>query len=276
MCEKMIKNEKDGVVYLTFPLFEKAGIKHGFSTKLGGVSVGDCATMNLSFTRGDDEKAVLENHRRFAKAVGYPVKNVVLSNQVHETKILRVDEKDCGKGVVRESDIIGIDGLITNDKKVVLMTFFADCVPLFFYDPVKKAIGASHSGWRGTVGQIGRKTIEMMVQQYGSDPKDMACVIGPSICQQCYEVSEEVVSALSCVYAEDQMRQIAEPGREPGKYQLDLWAACYETLKEAGVPPKSIQVSGVCTCCHKDLLFSHRATAGKRGNLNGFIWKKCS
>ena len=147
MCEKMIKNEKKGVVYLTFPLFEKAGIKHGFSTKLGGVSVGDCATMNLSFTRGDDEKAVLENHRRFAKAVGYPVENVVLSNQVHETKILRVDEKDCGKGVVRESDIIGIDGLITNDKKVVLMTFFADCVPLFFYDPVKKAIGASHSGW---------------------------------------------------------------------------------------------------------------------------------
>ena len=101
-------------------------------------------------------------------------------------------------------------------------------------------------------------------------------VIGPSICQQCYEVSEDVVSALSCVYAEDQMSQIAEPGREPGKYQLDLWAACYETLKEAGIPPKSIQVSGVCTCCHKDLLFSHRATAGKRGNLNGFIWKKCS
>jgi len=121
MCEKMIKNEKDGVVYLTFPLFEKAGIKHGFSTKLGGVSIGDCATMNLSFTRGDDEKAVLENHRRFANAVGYPVENVVLSNQVHETKILRVDEKDCGKGVVRESDIIGIDGLITNDKKVVLI-----------------------------------------------------------------------------------------------------------------------------------------------------------
>ncbi len=168
MCEKMIKNEKKGVVYLTFPLFEKAGIKHGFSTKLGGVSVGDCATMNLSFTRGDDEKAVLENHRRFAKAVGYPVENVVLSNQVHETKILRVDEKDCGKGVVRESDIIGIDGLITNDKKVVLMTFFADCVPLFFYDPVKKAIGASHSGWRGSVKRIGEKTVRRMEEEFGS------------------------------------------------------------------------------------------------------------
>lgn len=129
---KMIKNEKDGVVYLTFPLFEKAGIKHGFSTKLGGVSVGDCATMNLSFTRGDDEKAVLENHRRFAKAVGYPVENVVLSNQVHETKILRVDEKDCGKGVVRKSDIIGIDGLITNDKKSSFDDFFCGLCAVIF------------------------------------------------------------------------------------------------------------------------------------------------
>lgn len=94
--------------------------------------MGDCATMNLSFTRGDDEKAVLENHRRFAKAVGYPVKNVVLSNQVHETKILRVDEKDCGKGVVRESDIIGIDGLITNDKKVDFDDFFCGLCAVVF------------------------------------------------------------------------------------------------------------------------------------------------
>ena len=202
MCEKMIKNEKDGVVYLTFPLFEKAGIKHGFSTKLGGVSVGDCATMNLSFTRGDDEKAVLENHRRFAKAVGYPVKNVVLSNQVHETKILRVDEKDCGKGVVRESDIIGIDGLITNDKKVVLMTFFADCVPLFFYDPVKKAIGASHSGWRGSVKRIGEKTVRRMEEEFGSNPKDILAVIGPSICKDCYEVSEDVAAAFQKEFKE--------------------------------------------------------------------------
>ena len=99
MCEKMIKNEKNGVVYLTFPLFEKAGIKHGFSTKLGGVSVGDCATMNLSFTRGDDEKAVLENHRRFAKAVGYPVKNVVLSNQVRKGQ----DNGGCQAGEVKSS-----------------------------------------------------------------------------------------------------------------------------------------------------------------------------
>ena len=241
MCEKMIKNEKKGVVYLTFPLFEKAGIKHGFSTKLGGVSVGDCATMNLSFTRGDDEKAVLENHRRFAKAVGYPVENVVLSNQVHETKILRVDEKDCGKGVVRESDIIGIDGLITNDKKVVLMTFFADCVPLFFYDPVKKAIGASHSGWRGSVKRIGEKTVRRMEEEFGSNPKDILAVIGPSICKDCYEVSEDVAAAFQKGFKEEQWQEILEE-KPAHKYQLDLWRVNEIILEEAGIPKEQIEV----------------------------------
>lgn len=258
------------MVYLTFPLFEKAGIKHGFSTKLGGVSVGDCATMNLSFTRGDDEKAVLENHRRFAKAVGYPVKNVVLSNQVHETKILRVDEKDCGKGVVRESDIIGVDGLITNDKKVVLMTFFADCVPLFFYDPVKKAIGASHSGWRGSVKRIGEKTVRRMEEEFGSNPKDILAVIGPSICKDCYEVSEDVAAAFQKEFKEEQWQEILEE-KPAHKYQLDLWRVNEIILEEAGIPKEQIEVSGVCTCCHFDWLFSHRATGGRRGNLAGVI-----
>ena len=224
MCEKMIKNEKDGVVYLTFPLFEKAGIKHGFSTKLGGVSVGDCATMNLSFTRG----------------------------------------------VVRESDIIGVDGMITNDKKVVLMTFFADCVPLFFYDPVKKAIGASHSGWRGSVKRIGEKTVRRMEEEFGSNPKDILAVIGPSICKDCYEVSEDVAAAFQKEFKEEQWQEILEE-KPAHKYQLDLWRANEIILEEAGIPKEQIEVSGVCTCCHFDWLFSHRATGGRRGNLAGVI-----
>ena len=269
MCEKMIKNEKNGVVYLTFPLFEKAGIKHGFSTKLGGVSVGGCATMNLSFTRGDDEKAVLENHRRFAKAVGYPVENVVLSNQVHETKILRVDEKDCGKGVVRESDIIGIDGLITNDKKVVLMTFFADCVPLYFVDPVHRTIGLSHSGWRGTVKRMGEKTVQALKDAYGTRPEDLICAIGPSICVDCYEVSADVADAFYAAFPGREKEILRDKGN--GKYQLDLWRANELILSDAGVRPEHIATTNLCTCCNDRYLFSHRASHGKRGNLGAFL-----
>lgn len=264
------QNEKNGVTYLTFPLFEKAGVRHGFSTRLGGVSVGDCATMNLSFSRGDDESAVLENHRLFAIAVGYDVANLVLSDQIHETVIRKVDESDCGKGVLRESDIIGVDGLITNEEKVVLMTFFADCVPLFFYDPVNRAIGASHSGWRGTVKRIGARTVEAMGREFGTKPEELLAVVGPSICQDCYEVSEDVAEAFYQEFDSSYWNELLIKKPEH-KYQLNLWRANEIILHEAGIPSEHVQVSGLCTCCNPKLLFSHRASRGKRGNLAGVI-----
>lgn len=261
---------KGGVTYLTFPLFEQAGLKHGFSTRLGGVSKGDCAAMNLSFTRGDVVEDVMTNHRIFADTIGYEMENLVLSNQVHDTVIRRVDASDCGKGVTRESDITGVDGLITSDPQVVLMTFFADCVPLFFYDPVKKAVGASHSGWRGTVRRIGARTVEAMSREFGTSPQDLLVVIGPSICQSCYEVSGDVAKAFMEEFPKEQWTEILEE-KANQKYQLDLWRANEIILKEAGIPQQQVQVSGLCTCCHPDLLFSHRATKGRRGNLSGVI-----
>lgn len=264
------KRNKGGVTYLTFPLFEQAGLKHGFSTRLGGVSKGDCAAMNLSFTRGDVVEDVMTNHRIFADTIGYEMENLVLSNQVHDTVIRRVDASDCGKGVTRESDITGVDGLITSDPQVVLMTFFADCVPLFFYDPVKKAVGASHSGWRGTVRRIGARTVEAMSREFGTSPQDLLVVIGPSICQSCYEVSGDVAKAFMEEFPKEQWTEILEE-KANQKYHLDLWRANENILKEAGIPQQQIQVSGLCTCCHPDLLFSHRATKGRRGNLSGVI-----
>lgn len=263
-------NKKGSVTYLTFPLFEKEGLRHGFSTRLGGVSMGDCATMNLSFTRGDDPAHVMENHRILADAIGYKVENLVLSNQVHDTVIRRVDASDCGKGVTRESDLIGVDGLITQDESVVLMTFFADCVPLFFYDPVERAIGACHSGWRGTVARIGAKTVEAMGREFGTKPENLLAVIGPSICADCYEVSEDVAEQFENAFQKRQWQDILE--KKPAhKYQLDLWRANEIILEEAGIPGGQIEVSELCTCCHPDLLFSHRATGGRRGNLAGVL-----
>lgn len=271
--EHIIWNEKNGVPYITFPSFERLGITHAFSTKLGGVSKGDCAAMNLSFNRGDAEEDVFTNHRLFAEAVGYEVEQLVLSDQVHETVIRRVDSSDCGKGVTRESDIIGVDGLITNDPGVVLMTFFADCVPLFFYDSVKQAIGASHSGWRGTVKRMGARTIEAMQSEFDCEPKDIHVVIGPSICQKCYEVSEDVIEAFQKEFSREQWSKLWI-SKENHKYQLDLWEANRIILTEAGIPREQIEICGYCTCCHSDVLFSHRVTNGHRGNLSGIITLK--
>lgn len=268
--EHIIWNNKMGVYYLTFPSLERLGVKHAFSTKLGGVSKGDCATMNMSFKRGDSVEDVRMNHIIFAETIGYEFENLVLSDQVHETVVRRVSSEDCGKGVIRKSDIIGVDGLITDDPQVVLMTFFADCVPLFFYDPEKRAIGASHSGWRGTVKRMGARTVEAMQREFGSSPQNIYAVIGPSICQNCYEVSEDVIQEFQKSFEPNQWPSLWRENSN-NKYQLDLWNANKIVLNEAGIPEHQIEVCEYCTCCHSDILFSHRATNGRRGNLSGVI-----
>ncbi len=180
--EKVLnENEKNGVYYLTYPMFEETGmVKHAFSTRLGGVSKGGCSTMNLSFARGDSEEDVRENFRRMADVLEVEENDFAFSKQTHTTNVRVVTEKDRGKGLTKPLDYDDVDGLVTNVQGICLSTFYADCVPLFFVDPVKKAIGLSHSGWRGTVGKIGKKTVEKMQEEYGSNPKDILAAIGPS------------------------------------------------------------------------------------------------
>ena len=264
-----IINEKDGVVFLTFPKLAKAGVRHGFSTRIGGVSENEFASMNLSFTRGDEPEKVQENFRRIAGAIGFSSEDLVLSSQVHETKIRVVGKKDRGDGILRET-VPGIDALVTNEPGVPMYTSYADCVPLVFYDPVKKVAAMAHSGWRGTVAGIGGKMVRFMKENYGSEPADIIAAIGPSICRDCYEVSEDVAEAFEKAFPPEESAQILE-NRGGGKYQLDLWKANEFILLRAGIVRENLDVTDLCTCCNSDKLFSHRASHGKRGNLGCFI-----
>ena len=264
---------KNGVPYIVFKNLELPGIVHGFSTRLGGVSEGIYSTMNLSFHRGDDMDAVMANHRRLAQAVGYDHRRLVFSDQVHETVIRKVTEEDAGKGITRESDITETDGLMTNVKDLPLITFYADCVPVFFYDPVKEVVAMNHSGWRGTVKNISRHMVEALNKEYGCEASDLICAVGPSICQNCYEVSEDVAEAFKDAYLPEQyMKMTKNIGN--GKYLLDLHRANYYNLTGAGILPEHINVTDICTCCNPDFLFSHRASHGKRGNLGAVIMLK--
>lgn len=265
------EREVNGVPYLSYPILEKTGvIKHGFSTRLGGVSEGCCSTMNLSFARGDREEAVRENFRRMAEAIGVSAEDMVFSKQTHTTNVRVVTEEDRGKGIVKPLDYDDVDGLVTNVKGLCLATFYADCVPLYFVDPVKKVIGLSHSGWRGTVGKIGKVTIEKMRDVYGCDPKDIVAAVGPSICQDCYEVSEDVIEEFKKSYDEENWNSLFYK-KENGKYQLNLWKANELVFLEAGILKEHMAVTNVCTCCNPEILFSHRASHGKRGNLGAFL-----
>lgn len=270
--EKIFEEKNvDGVEYLSYPLIEKMGIvTHGFSTRIGGVSEGVCSTMNLSFARGDKEEAVRENFRRMAHALGVEPGDMVCSKQTHTTNVRVVTEEDRGKGITKSLDYTDVDGLITNVPGLCLATFYADCVPLFFVDPVHRAIGLSHSGWRGTVGKIGKVTVEMMQKEYGTNPKDVIAAVGPSICQDCYEVSEDVIEQFRENFDKKDWEKLFYR-KENGKYQLNLWTANEIVFAEAGIQKEHMAITNLCTCCNPDVLFSHRASQGKRGNLGAFM-----
>lgn len=265
--------EGDRLPLLYFPLLEETGlVEHCFTTRAGGVSRGDCESLNLSFTRGDDPGAVKENFSRVARAFGTAPERFVLSDQTHTTCVRRVTEKDGGHGLTRKKEFFDVDGLITDVPGLVLSTFYADCVPLYFVDPVKRAIGLSHSGWRGTVGRMGRVTVEAMGREFGTRPEDLFCAVGPSICRDCYEVGQDVAEEFAAEFSGQKEKLLVEKGN--GKYLLNLWRANEILLQEAGVPKEQIAVTDICTCCNPKLLFSHRASGGKRGNLGAFLMIK--
>lgn len=263
--------EKNHVPYIQFKNLSATGIvKHGFSTRKGGVSTGIFSSMNLNFKRGDDPDAVMENYRRMAAALNMRVEDMVLSDQTHTTNVRVITEEDRGKGILKPQDYSDVDGMITNVPGIVLVTSYADCVPLYFVDPVRKVIGLSHSGWKGTVGHIGQKTVWKMHEVYGTEPKDIVAAIGPSICQSCYEVSDDVAEAFRANFTADEAADILlDKGN--GKYQLDLWKANWYVLTDAGILPEHLSVTDLCTACHPDLLWSHRKTNGQRGGLSAFL-----
>lgn len=258
---------------LQFPLLSETGIvKNAFTTREGGVSDDIFESLNLSFTRGDDPDAVRENYRRVASAFGKDVTDIVCSDQTHTTNVCRVDRSCGGYGVTKERPYTDVDGLVTNEPGLILATFYADCVPLYFVDPVHKAIGLSHSGWRGTVARMGKATLDKMKAEFGTNPADVYAAIGPSICQDCYEVSEDVADAFKEAFAGHEEEILLDKGN--GKYQLDLWKANEIVMLDAGIKKEHLAITNICTCCNDRLLFSHRASKGRRGNLGAFLMLK--
>lgn len=268
----MTRNKKGELEYLTFPLLEQTGmVRHLFSTRFGGVSGGIYSTMNLSYTRGDDRAAVDENFRRIAAVLNCGLEDIVCADQTHTTNLRVAGKEDGGKGIVAARDYSDIDGLLTDEPGLVLATFYADCVPLYFVDTRRRAVALAHSGWRGTVARMGRCVVDKMREVYGTAPEDLVAAVGPSICQDCYEVGEDVAGEFAREFQASGQADEILLSKGGGKYQLDLWRANEIVLREAGIPAGQIQVTDVCTCHNSEYLFSHRASQGKRGNLGAFL-----
>lgn len=263
-------NIKNGVTFLRFPQLNELGfVNHAFSTKLGGVSSGEFSTMNLSFNRGDSFENVIENYKRICSAADIDFNTLTASAQDHNSFIRTVTKKEIGIGITKPKDLQSVDGLITNIPDITLVIYFADCVPILLVDTVNKAIGAVHSGWRGTVKEIAKAAVNKMNIEYGSQPENIICTIGPNINKCCYEVDKNVFNEFNTLTHLSPEKFTQSIGSE--KYMIDLSEANKQILLNCGVKSENIYISDLCTKCSSELLFSHRATNGKRGGMAAFI-----
>lgn len=235
-------------------LQHRKAISHFVTTRHGGVSELTYDTLNLSLNQTDNPNSVLENRQRLANALGITPTDFVFPIQVHGTNIQRVFEEDRGKGALTNDDAFdNIDGFIANTKGLCLVSMAADCVPIVLFDPINKAIGIAHSGWKGTVLLIPAYLVRAMQREFNSNPHDLIVGIGPSGGPCCYEVGQDVIDEATTKFDIDKVII-----RRDGKTIFDMWEANRITLIESGVKPQNIEISGICTICQNDTFFSAR------------------
>ncbi|WP_418627109.1 peptidoglycan editing factor PgeF [Anaerosinus sp.] len=269
MCRFYIKC-KNNLWYGFFNHFNPNLVTQAISTRFHGVSKAEFSSLNLALHNGDNSKDVWQNREAFCLGLGIDAKKIVTAQQVHGTNVLCVDESYLGRGAFDyEEAIENTDGLITNVPDLPLMMFFADCVPILIFDPIKKAIGICHAGWKGTVHRIAQKTVQAMGSSFNSRPEDCLIGIGPSIGPCCFEVDEPVYTQFKQAFPSLTCKQTSKE-----KWKINLWEANRLQLKNIGVLDKNIICSNVCTKCNSDVFFSYRADEGKTGRIAAIIQLK--
>ena len=250
------KKQGNLVYYCDDKIENLGGISHIFTTRYGGFSSGPLSSMNMSPTR-ESPDIVKRNYSLVCDVENIPSERCVLSHQTHTSNIKIVTEEDAGKGLYCESDIKDIDGLITNVKDLPIVIFYADCVPILLYDPVKKVIATVHAGWRGTVADIAGKAVDIMKENFGCNPYDIFAAIGPSIGPCCFETGKD---------AKDEFVS-ADLGEFIIGENIDLQKSNEKKLMLHGLIPENITISGICTKCRKEEFFSHRGCGSDTGRM---------
>ena len=258
----VINNRVGAIEYLTA---EGISVPHCFTTRLGGVSQGHLASMNLGIRRGDDPANVAENFRLLGEAVGFSTEDLVGARQVHSDIIWQVGQAQRGSALTLGSSP-ECDALITNEPNTGLVIYTADCTPLLFHDPVTGAVGAAHAGWRGTASDIGSKTVRAMCEAYGCQPGNIRAAIGPNIGFCHFQTDADVPNAMLEVFGPEANAFIRSEGQ---KYYVNLKEINALALRRAGV--HHIEISTECTMCQPDRYWSHRITRGLRGSQGAII-----
>lgn len=255
----MQRAQSNGLAWYTFSAAPSAPFRHAVVTRLGGVSIGPLAALNLGNSVGDAPVAVAENHRRLVAALDLPRERVVSPHQVHGRRVARVGPAD-GGALIPETD-----ALITNAPGVPLLLRFADCAPVLLYDPVQRAVGLVHAGWRGVAAGVVPAALTAMREAFGSHPGDVWAGIGPTIGPDHYVVGIEVVTAVM----ETLPVTVAVAARRAGRWYLDLPGAIAAQLHMSGVT--EVAQAGICTACHTEEWYSHRQEGGHTGRFGVLV-----
>lgn len=275
MNEPWHKVERSGypVIYKAdqwIQLFD--GLEIGVSSRLGGVSQGNYQSLNCGLHVDDCPEDVIHNRRRLASATAVRWENWTYAEQIHGDHVAVVTREHKGSGIdSRERALQNTDAMITNEPDISLTLLFADCVPIFFIDPVRRVIAIAHAGWKGTVRRIAANTIQHMVRNYNSEPEHIRSLMGPSIRSCCYEVDDTVIRQVDAVMEELQADHPVYLRQSNQRYLLDLQQLNRQIMIEAGILPTHIEISNLCTSCHTDLFFSHRAEKGTTGRMAAWI-----
>lgn len=253
---------------LRFPSFDQPELVHAITTRAGGVSTPPYATLNMSWARPDDPTAVAENRRRVYRALEIDAARVAQAGQIHSNGVFVVEQTHAGRGSLERGSVLPpADALITDQPDLYLLACFADCTPLLFHDPVRRAVGVAHAGWQGTVKQIGAATVQAMTAAFGTQPGDLRVLIGPSAGPCCYNVWPHVADEIRAAFPEQP--HVLQPRAD--QTYFDLWAANTATLVASGVPPEQITRSNICTIEQADRFFSHRGSGGQTGRFAAII-----
>lgn len=258
-----LTHTSENVLWMSSSLLDGSGVRHGFSTRIGGVSPAPWDSLNLGVGRGDDMDRVRENYRRFCAALGVDEHRAVLSKQVHEDNVRHVTAEDCGKGLFRNRDYTSVDAMVTDTPGIPLVVFSADCGILLLHDPDAGCVGAVHAGWRGCAAGIVEKTVREMVRLLGARPERILAAVGPCIGKCCFETDGDVPEAMRASALGPEAGPYLE--RRGPKYHVDLAGLNRQWLLHAGVAPEHIDICGLCTACRPDLFWSHRKMGEARG-----------
>lgn len=276
--EPFVKQDRQGPALFMIQSWQETdhALTAGFTGREGGEGTGPYDCLNLALHVGDDPGDVLENRRLTAEALGFSAEDWTCGEQVHGGRVAVIRENDRGRGSRdRESAIQDTDGLLTNVPGVLLTSFYADCVPLYFWDPVQNAVGLAHAGWKGTVAGIAENMVREMTEEYGSRPEDIRTAIGPSIGDCCYEVDDRVMDHVRALELKIEVKNSDEPlpftDKGNGKYMLNLKEINRHIMIKAGILTDHIECTSLCTSCRNDLFFSYRKDGGTTGRMASWI-----